>query len=172
MVVLLMVLGLALAFLVTCSALLRRNEVRYRKKSLPPGTMGWPVFGETTEFLKQGPSFMKNKRLRFILMNEGKGFIPGYPQSMLDVLGRSNIAAVHGSLHKIMRSVMLGLVSPPLIRDQLLPKIDEFMRSYINDWNGRVIDIQEKTKEVSQSPILLCSNITLYTQDTTIVLFG
>ncbi|RWW50746.1 hypothetical protein BHE74_00042957 [Ensete ventricosum] len=194
MVVLLMVLGLALAFLVTCSALLRRNEVRYRKKSLPPGTMGWPVFGETTEFLKQGPSFMKNKRLRhgslfksrilgcptvvcmdpelnrFILMNEGKGFIPGYPQSMLDVLGRSNIAAVHGSLHKIMRSVMLGLVSPPLIRDQLLPKIDEFMRSYINDWNGRVIDIQEKTKEVSQSPILLCSNITLYTQDTTIFL--
>ncbi|CAL9767092.1 unnamed protein product [Musa acuminata subsp. burmannicoides] len=173
MVVLLMVLGLALAFLVTCSALLRWNEVRYRKKSLPPGTMGWPVFGETTEFLKQGPSFMKNKRLRhgslfkshilgcptvvcmdpelnrFILMNEGKGFIPGYPQSMLDVLGRSNIAAVHGSLHKIMRSVMLGLVSPPLIRDQLLPKIDEFMRSYIDDWNGRVIDIQEKTKEMA-----------------------
>ncbi|URD89028.1 cytochrome P450 [Musa troglodytarum] len=173
MVVLLMVLGLALAFLVTCSALLRWNEVRYRKTSLPPGTMGWPVFGETTEFLKQGPSFMKNKRLRhgslfkshilgcptvvcmdpelnrFILMNEGKGFIPGYPQSMLDVLGRSNIAAVHGSLHKIMRSVMLGLVSPPLIRDQLLPKIDEFMRSYIDDWNGRVIDIQEKTKEMA-----------------------
>lgn len=109
---------------------------------------------------------------RFILMNEGKGFIPGYPQSMLDVLGRSNIAAVHGSLHKIMRSVMLGLVSPPLIRDQLLPKIDEFMRSYIDDWNGRVIDIQEKTKEVSQFPILLCSNITLYTQYTTIVLCG
>jgi len=47
-----------------CSALLRWNEVRYRKKGLPPGTMGRPVFGETTEFLKQGPNFMKNQRAR------------------------------------------------------------------------------------------------------------
>jgi len=47
-----------------CSALLRWNEVRYRKKGLPPGTMGWPLFGETTEFLKQGPNFMKTQRSR------------------------------------------------------------------------------------------------------------
>ena len=59
-----MVIGLAVSLLVTCGAVLRWNEVRYRKKGLPPGTMGWPVFGETTEFLKQGPSFMKNQRLR------------------------------------------------------------------------------------------------------------
>ncbi|RWW48479.1 hypothetical protein BHE74_00045444 [Ensete ventricosum] len=142
MVVLAMVIGLAVSLLVTCGAVLRWNEVRYRKKGLPPGTMGWPVFGETTEFLKQELN-------RFILMNEGKGFVPGYPQSMLDILGRSNIAAVRGDMHKTMRSCMLGLVSPPMIRDQLLPKIDEFMRSYIDDWGGRVIDIQEKTKEVS-----------------------
>ncbi|XP_042426121.1 cytochrome P450 85A-like [Zingiber officinale] len=161
-----------LCFLFICGALLRWNEVRYRKKGLPPGTMGWPLFGETTEFLKQGPSFMKNQRVRygsvfkshilgcptmvcmdaelnrFMLMNEGKGFVPGYPQSMLDILGRSNIASVHGELYKTMRSAMLGLVSPPMIRDQRLPKIDEFMRSYIHNWGGRVIDIQEKTKEV------------------------
>ncbi|XP_065036426.1 cytochrome P450 85A1-like isoform X2 [Musa acuminata AAA Group] len=135
MVALLMVIGLAVSFLVACSALLRWNEVRYRKKGLPPGTMGWPVFGETTEFLKQGPGFMKNQRLRygslfkshilgcptvvcmdpelnrFVLMNEGKGFVPGYPQSMLDILGRSNIAAVHGEMHKTMRSAMLGLMA-------------------------------------------------------------
>ncbi|RRT36452.1 hypothetical protein B296_00030052 [Ensete ventricosum] len=178
MVVLLLVIGLAVSFLVACSGLLRWNEVRYRKKGLlPPGTMGWPVFGETTEFLKQGPSFMKNQRLRygslfkshilgcptvvcmdpelnrFVLMNEGKGFVPGYPQSMLDILGRSNIAAVHGEMHKTMRSAMLGLVSSPMIRDKLLPRIDEFMRSYIDNWSRSVIDIQEKTKEVSQFSI-------------------
>lgn len=59
LVILLCVLGLCF-----CTALLKWNEVKYRKKGLPPGTMGWPVFGETTEFLKQGPNFMKNQRAR------------------------------------------------------------------------------------------------------------
>ncbi|RWR73846.1 brassinosteroid-6-oxidase [Cinnamomum micranthum f. kanehirae] len=159
--------------LCVCTALLRWNEVKYRKKGLPPGTMGWPVFGETTEFLKQGPSFMKNQRARYgslfrshilgcptvvsmdpelnryILMNEGKGLLPGYPQSMLTILGECNIASVHGPLHKDMRGAMLSLISPPIIRDQLLPKIDQFMRSHLSNWNDKIINIQEKTKEMA-----------------------
>ncbi|KAG0496198.1 hypothetical protein HPP92_000889 [Vanilla planifolia] len=166
-------LALAFGFLFACCGLLRWNEVRYRKKGLPPGTMGWPLFGETTEFLKQGPNFMKNQRARYgslfkshilgcptvvcmdpeinryIFMNESKGLVPGYPQSMLDILGERNIAAVTGPLHKSMRSAMLNLINPSMIRDQLLPKIDEFMRSHLSNWNEKVIDIQEKTKEMA-----------------------
>ncbi|CAO2825285.1 unnamed protein product [Amaranthus hypochondriacus] len=154
------------------SGLLRWNELRYRKKGLPPGTMGWPIFGETTEFLKQGPNFMKNQRSRYgnffkshilgcptivsmdpevnryILMNESKGLVPGYPQSMLDILGKCNIAAVHGSTHKYMRGALLSLINPTMIRDHILPKIDEFMRSHLTNWQDHVIDIQDKTKEV------------------------
>ncbi|KAL8471815.1 hypothetical protein ACS0TY_028519 [Phlomoides rotata] len=154
-------------------ALLRWNEVKYRKKGLPPGTMGWPVFGETTEFLKLGPAFMKNQRSRFgsffkshilgcptivsmdpelnryILANEAKGLVPGYPQSMLDILGKCNIAAIHGSAHKYMRGALLALISPTMIREQLLPKIDDFMRSHLSDWDNKIIDIQEKTKEMA-----------------------
>ncbi|GFZ19028.1 brassinosteroid-6-oxidase 1 [Actinidia rufa] len=144
------VLGVVFLGLCFCIALLRWNEVKYRKlKSLPPGRMGWPLFGETTEFLKQGPSFMKNQRARYILMNEAKGLVPGYPQSMLDILGKCNIAAVHGSTHKYMRGALLALVSPPVIKDQLLPKIDHFMRSHLANWDNRVIDIQQKTKEMA-----------------------
>jgi len=86
---------------------------------------------------------------RFILMNEAKGLVPGYPQSMLDILGKSNIAAVHGSAHRHMRGALLALVSPAMIRDHLLPKIDEFMRSHLSNWaDHHTIDIQEKTKQV------------------------
>lgn len=165
--------GFAVAFIFFCCSVLRWNEVRYRKKGLPPGTMGWPVLGETTEFLKQGPSFMKNQRVRygslfkshilgcptvvsmdpdlnsFILLSEKEGLVPGYPQSMLDILGKSNIAAVHGSLHKAMRGALRALINPNMIRDQLLPKVDEFMRSHLSDWSGKIIDIQEKTKEMA-----------------------
>ncbi|CAK9153416.1 unnamed protein product, partial [Ilex paraguariensis] len=67
---------------------------------------------------------------RYILMNEAKGVVPCYPQCMLDILGECNIAPVHGSIHKNMRGFLLAVVSPTMIRDQLLPKIDEFMRSH------------------------------------------
>ncbi|MED6185617.1 Cytochrome P450 85A [Stylosanthes scabra] len=135
--------------------------------------MGWPLFGETTEFLKQGPNFMKNQRTRygsffkshilgcptivsmdpelnrFILMNEAKGLVPGYPQSMLDILGKCNIAAVHGSTHKYMRGALLSIISPSFIRDQHLPKIDHFMRSFLTHWDNKIINLQDKTKEMA-----------------------
>ncbi|KAL8161871.1 hypothetical protein V2J09_013360 [Rumex salicifolius] len=156
-----------------CTALLKWNEMRYSKKGLPPGTMGWPLFGETTDFLKQGPSFIKNQRARFgsffkshilgcptvvsmdpelnryILMNESKGLVPGYPQSMLDILGKCNIAAVHGSTHKYMRGALLSLISPSMIRQQILPTIDAFMRSHLSNWANQTIDIQHQTKQMA-----------------------
>ncbi|XLT41141.1 hypothetical protein HN873_072433 [Arachis hypogaea] len=157
------------------SALLRWNEVRYVKKNkgLPPGTMGWPLFGETSEFLKQGPNFMKNQRARYgsffkthilgsptiismdeelnryILMNESKGIVPGYPKSMVDILGNCNIAAVHGSTHKYLRGALLSIIGPAMVRDQLLTKIDHFMRSHLSNWDNQVLDIQRKTKEMT-----------------------
>ncbi|KAE8710166.1 Cytochrome P450 85A1 [Hibiscus syriacus] len=157
-----------------CFAMLKWNEIRYsRRKGLPPGNMGWPVLGQTTEFLKHGPSCMKKQRAkygtvfkthilgcptvisvdpelnRYILMNEGKGLVPGYPQSMLDILGKCNIAAVHGAAHKRIRGSLLSLVGPLVIKDELLPKIDKFTRFFLQNWHGKTIDIQETTNEMA-----------------------
>lgn len=59
------ILVIVVVFLMGFVAVLRWNEVRYRKKGLPPGTMGWPVLGETAVFFKQGPSFMQNRKDRY-----------------------------------------------------------------------------------------------------------
>nr|QCV56816.1 CYP85A [Withania somnifera] len=152
------------------TSLLRWNQVKYNNKNLPPGTMGWPLFGETTEFLKLGPSFMKNQRARYgsffkshILgcptivsmdaelkrYNEAKGLVPGYPQRLLDIQGKCNIAAVNGSAHKYRRGALLSHISPTRLRDQLLPKIRMFTRSHLSNWERKVMHIQEKTKEMA-----------------------
>nr|GMC59490.1 cytochrome P450 85A1 [Ipomoea batatas] len=68
---------------------------------------------------------------------------------MLDILGKCNIAAVHGAAHKHMRGALLSLISPSMIRYQLLPKIDEFMRSHVSTWDRKVIDIQDKTNKMA-----------------------
>lgn len=169
---------IALAFILLCSiiALLRWNEVRYGKKGLPPGTMGWPVFGETPDFIKSGKQFIKSRRARYgklfkshilgcptvistdpapnryILLNEGRGLIPGYPRSMLDILGKCNIAAVQNSLQKTMRGVILALINPSMSKDHLLSDINNFMDIHLQHWNGHIINLQDKTKEMA----LLC----------------
>ncbi|KAM7464443.1 hypothetical protein LguiA_032564 [Lonicera macranthoides] len=86
---------------------------------------------------------------RYILMNEGKGLIPGYPQSMLDILGKSNIAAVSGSSHRYLRASLLSLIGPAIIMDRLLPKLDRFMRICLRDWDGKTVDIQAKTIDMA-----------------------
>ncbi|KAL3644595.1 hypothetical protein CASFOL_009775 [Castilleja foliolosa] len=181
-----------------CFILSKWNEIRYSRNGLPPGSMGWPFFGQTYEFLKQGPDFMKYQKTRgirtpdlslpplvgetpvpldhhglvhgqvfkthilgsptmismdpelnrYILLNEAKGLIPGYPQSMLDILGPNNIAAVYGSNHKYKRKNMLSLIGPPLIKNGLLSKIDKYTRLHLNNWDGMHVDIQEKSKDM------------------------
>ncbi|KDP41328.1 hypothetical protein JCGZ_15735 [Jatropha curcas] len=175
MAVLVMVFGVGL-FMGLCvlfAMFLKWNEIMYARKGLPPGTMGWPVFGETIEFLKFGPDFMKNQRARYgnvfkshvlgsptvismdaelnryILLNEAKGLVPGYPKSALDILGSCNIAAVHGSTHKHIRGSMISLVGPPMIKEHLLSKIDKSLIFFLADWEGKTIDIQEKANEMA-----------------------
>ncbi|KAK4484040.1 hypothetical protein RD792_011255 [Penstemon davidsonii] len=134
--------------------------------------MGWPFLGETNEFLKQGPEFMKNKGARYgnvfkshilgsptiismdpelnryILLNEAKGLVPGYPKSMLDILGERNIAAVYGATHKHLRNNMLSLVGTSLVKDRLFSRIDKYMKLYLSNWDSKIIDLQEKTMDV------------------------
>lgn len=86
---------------------------------------------------------------RYILLNEGKGLVPGYPQSALDILGKSNIAAVHRSDHRRIRGSFLSLVNPSMLKDQLLPKIDKNMRIHLHNLQGKTIDIQKITTNVS-----------------------
>ncbi|XP_020211536.2 cytochrome P450 85A [Cajanus cajan] len=146
--------------------------MRYSKKGMPPGSLGFPFVGETLKFLKQGPDFMKGRRSRYgnlfkthalgspmvvsldpdvnryILVNEAKGLVPGYPNSMREILG-TNIAEVHGATHKRIRGSLLSVIGPIAVKDRILPKVDDFMRSYLHSWDGKTIDLQEKTVEMA-----------------------
>ncbi|WCJ22090.1 Cytochrome P450 85A1 [Euphorbia peplus] len=154
--------------------LMKWNELRYgRTKGLPAGNMGWPLFGETAKIFTCGPDFMINHKARYgslfkthflgsptiismdaetnryILLNEGKGMIPGYPQSTLDILGKNNIAAVHGSTHSYIRGSLLSLVGPTALREVLMPKLDRLLRTFLANWDDfKTVDLQHKTVEM------------------------
>ncbi|CAA7399349.1 unnamed protein product [Spirodela intermedia] len=164
-------LGVAVGFLcVLCSFFRRWNELRYWRRGLPPGTMGWPVVGDTIEFLRRGPDFMKKYGSlftshllgspcrergalhvnRWILMNEEKGLVPGYPRAMAELLGEWNVTAVQGAAHRVVRGAMLSAVGPVAVRERFFPTLDEFIRSHLCEWGagGAIVDVQEKAREM------------------------
>ncbi|XP_028053417.1 cytochrome P450 85A1-like isoform X2 [Camellia sinensis] len=57
--------------------------------------------------------------------------------------------AVHGSTHRHIRAALLSLLCPPIIRSQLLPKLDDFMRCHLSNWDNTLVDNQQKTKEMA-----------------------
>ncbi|CAN1794825.1 Cytochrome P450 85A1 [Linum perenne] len=168
-------LGLAydliLAFIICIFLLMKWNDIRYKKKGMPPGTLGFPFVGETTKFLRLGPQFMNTQKSRYgevfkthilgaptiismdpelnryILYNESKGLVPGYPKAMVDILG-TNISSVHGATHKHIRGSILTLIGPNSVKDNLFPSILRNARIFVSDWDGTTLDIQDKTKEM------------------------
>ncbi|KAG6407786.1 hypothetical protein SASPL_130784 [Salvia splendens] len=168
-----MAVSLLLMALFLFSFLSKWNEITFQRKGLPLGTMGWPFFGETNEFLKLGPNFMKRQTIRYgrifkshilgsptivsmdpelnryILLNEAKGLIPGYPKSMLDILGQRNIAAVYGSQHKFLRKSLMSIIGASMVKDRLLPRIDKYMRLHLSNWDAMVIDVQQKCNDMA-----------------------
>ncbi|KAJ4833204.1 hypothetical protein Tsubulata_019267, partial [Turnera subulata] len=79
--VVILVCGLFLGSFVCFAILLKWNELRYRRRGLPPGTMGWPLFGETAEFLKNGPDFMASKKARIYVYLREINYDPSlYPE--------------------------------------------------------------------------------------------
>ena len=83
---------------------------------------------------------------RFILMNENKGVVIGYPRQAIALVGQWP----SGPHHKSVRCVVMSLVGPCAIREQLLPKLYPFMQSYLSGLGGQIVDIQERTREVNR----------------------
>ena len=83
---------------------------------------------------------------RFILTNEGNGVVLGYPKRSVDLVGKWT----GGPHHKAVRGILQSLIGPIAIRGQLLPKLDSCMQSYLDGFGGQIVDIQERTREVSR----------------------
>ncbi|KVH91881.1 cytochrome P450, partial [Cynara cardunculus var. scolymus] len=105
---------------------------------LPPGSMGWPLLGESIQFFAPNrtwdtPPFIKKRIQRYgsifrtsfvgmkvIVSTDGDlnykvfqqedQFQSWYPESMTRVFGKQNPSVLYGYLHKYLKNMMLHLV--------------------------------------------------------------
>ncbi|KAF8412313.1 hypothetical protein HHK36_000274 [Tetracentron sinense] len=140
---------------------------------LPPGSMGFPILGETLQFFSSNissdvPPFIK-KRMekygslfrtslvgwpvvistdpelsRFIIQQEGKLFRSWYMDSFDDIVGRQNVLSVHGVLHKYLKNLILNLFGPESLRQRLLPEVEETTRQHLQLWSSQAsVEVKE-----------------------------
>ncbi|XP_037431846.1 cytochrome P450 87A3-like [Triticum dicoccoides] len=130
---------------------------------LPPGSMGFPLVGETFQFLRPSPSldipaFYKQRlerygRLfktnlvghpvvvsmdaevnRFIFQQEGKLFRSWYPDTANSIFGKDSMVYYDGSVHKYVRSFAARLFGIDSLRDVLFAEMEHSVTQNLAVW--------------------------------------
>ncbi|KAM4094569.1 hypothetical protein ACJW30_06G205500 [Castanea mollissima] len=145
---------------------------------LPPGSMGYPIIGETIEFfspysLHDIPPFVRKRMTRygslfrtnlvgrnvvvstdpevnhFIFQQEGTSFLISYTQSFNEIFGQQSLISYHGMVHKYLRNLILQLVGPENLKGKSMYEINEATRRHLHSWARHgTVDIKEVTSEM------------------------
>lgn len=163
------VLPAVLAFFVLCLHFITRM-VRLRNLNLPPGRLGWPIVGETFEFIH---AMLENNVLRFLqervekydsrvfktsifgdpivvfsgpagnkflFSNENKNVQVWWPSSVRKLLSLSLVNKV-GEEAKMVRKLLMNFLNAETLKN-LLPKMDRIAQHHIDTyWKGKTCNI-------------------------------
>ncbi|ESW31548.1 hypothetical protein PHAVU_002G247300 [Phaseolus vulgaris] len=159
------VLSAVLAFFVLCLHFITRR-VRLRNLNLPPGRLGWPIVGETFEFMhamlegnvlrflkerveKYDSRVFKTSMFgdpvavfcgpagnKFLFSNENKNVQVWWPSSVKKLLRLSLVNKV-GDEAKMVRKLLMNFLNAETLKNYL-PKMDRIAQHHIDTyWKGK-----------------------------------
>ncbi|KAI5656198.1 hypothetical protein M9H77_24991 [Catharanthus roseus] len=142
---------------------------------VPPGSMGWPVLGETPLLYSQDPNiFFAERQLRygeifrthilgypcvmlaspeaarFVLVTQAHLFKPTYPRSKEILIGPNALFFHQGDYHFRLRKLIQSSLYPDSIRN-LVPDIEAIISPALDSWtqNGQIINTFHEMKNYS-----------------------
>ncbi|GAV72204.1 p450 domain-containing protein [Cephalotus follicularis] len=155
-----------------------KNNIE-KKKGVPRGNLGWPLIGETLDFIACGystrpVSFMdKRKSLygtvfkthilgtpiivstdpnvnKVVLQNHGNVFIPAYPKSIRELLGKYSILRMNGNLQKRVHALIGGFLRSPQLKARITKDIENCVNLTLASWRDmHPIFVQQETKKIT-----------------------
>ncbi|KAK8574882.1 hypothetical protein V6N12_062559 [Hibiscus sabdariffa] len=158
-------------------SILNSSETIWHK--LPLGSMGWPFVGETIQFIScaysdRPESFMDCRRRmygkvfkshifgaptivstdsdvnRFVLQSDAKAFVPFYPKSLTELMGKSSILLINGSLQRKIHGLVGSFFKSPLLKHQITNDMQNYVQISMDKWReDRPIYIQDETKNIA-----------------------
>ncbi|CAA0842245.1 cytochrome P450- family 87- subfamily A-polypeptide 2 [Striga hermonthica] len=144
---------------------------------LPPGSMGWPLLGETLQFFAPNtssdiPPFVKNRMQRygpifktslvgrpvivstdadlnyFIFQQEGQSFQSWYPDTFTEIFGKQNVGSLHGFMYKYLKNMVLNLFGPESLK-KMLPEVEQASNRSLGRWSGQcTVELKEATAQM------------------------
>uniref|UniRef100_A0A803PFH7 22alpha-hydroxysteroid 23-monooxygenase n=1 Tax=Cannabis sativa TaxID=3483 RepID=A0A803PFH7_CANSA len=143
------------------------------------GNKGWPVLGETIEFIASGftsqpVSFMEKRRSMYgkvfkthilgraiivstdsevnkiVLQNQGNTFIPAYPKSITELLGQNSILQINGPLHKRVHALIGGFLRTPIFKATITQVIHHSVQLNLASWsNIQLLYVQDQARKIT-----------------------
>ncbi|CAN7029557.1 hypothetical protein IGI04_029670 [Brassica rapa subsp. trilocularis] len=127
---------------------------------LPPGSMGFPIIGETIEFFKSSglleiPPFFQKRMLRYgplfrtnilgsrtvistdadvifeIFRQENQSFVQSYPDVFVKVLGKDNVFFKTGDVHKHIKHTTMHLIGSEGLKRKMIGFMNRTTREHL-----------------------------------------
>ncbi|KAG6545783.1 hypothetical protein Mapa_012744 [Marchantia paleacea] len=153
---------------VTFLAVFNSFQLSFSRKGLPPGSLGWPLIGESLALIKSMNSkhpdtFERERRNRYgrmflshlfghptIVMTTYEAakhvlsredlFKVSYPYSVKVLIGHESVIMVNGEKHERLRKLMTPFFLPDSLKDLISP-IEEQTMNVLKSWEGQVRDV-------------------------------
>lgn len=85
----------------------------------------------------------------YIFQQEDKIFECFYTDGFVKLLGTESILAYHGNLHKYIKNLILRLVSPENLKENLLHGMDLNTRNAFRSWSSHgSVEVKEESADV------------------------
>lgn len=150
------------------------------KGKLPLGTLGWPLLGETLEFIScaysdRPESFMDKRHRKYgkvfkshifgtptiistdaevsrVVLQDTKTFVPFYPKSVTELMGKSSILLINGSLQRRIHGLIGAFIKSPHLKAQITRDMVKYVQESMGKWKEdqfTPIYIQDETKNIA-----------------------
>ncbi|RCV25100.1 hypothetical protein SEVIR_5G137200v4 [Setaria viridis] len=160
----------------------RRGAGKEQAARLPPGSFGWPLVGETLDFVScaysaRPEAFVDKRRLRhgspvfrshlfgsatvvtsdaevsrFVLQSDARAFVPWYPRSLTELMGKSSILLINGSLQRRVHGLVGAFFKSPQLKAQVTAGMQRRLAPAIDAWRdqgpGALVRIQDHAKAI------------------------
>lgn len=157
-----------------------KKDREIQKGQVPKGQLGWPFIGETLDFIACGytsrpVSFMEKRRSLYgkvfktnilgtpiivstdaevnkvVMQNHGNTFIPAYPKSITELMGKYSILQTNGSLHKRVHGLIAGFLKSPQFKARITADIENSIKLNLALWRDMQspIYVQDETQKIT-----------------------